>query len=156
PVDRAAPRRSHAFFAGTIPANRRAMTRHRALRRSLLRSITALAALAPALGACLGGDPAPEDGSGRIDRALDTSKTYELASLHTGLALDVTAVSKSDGAKLQQWAYGGGANQQWKLQAAGSGAYELVSVNSGKCADVTGQSKSNGAVMEQWTCTGAK
>jgi hypothetical protein len=109
--------------------------------RSLLRPSLLLAALAPAFGGCLA-EPAPEDAFDRTEDALDAGKVYEIVSVHSGLALDVTGKSKDDGAKIQQWAYGGGANQKWKL-VPGSDGYEIVGVGSDKCLDVTGRCRTS-------------
>jgi Ricin-type beta-trefoil lectin domain len=126
----------------------------RLLRPSVIHSLVALAALAPAAGGCLGAEAAEGDDVDRTEAAIDLTKTYEIVSVNSGLSLDVTDKSTADGAKLQQWAYGGGANQQWKLQSSGSGTYEIIGVASGKCADVTDVSDANGALVQVWSCTG--
>ena len=65
----------------------------------------------------------------------------------------VSGWSTADGAALVQWACGSGsANQQWKLQPAGTGKYQLVSNHSSKCASVKDWSTSNGADIVQWAC----
>ncbi len=47
---------------------------------------------------------------------------YKLTNKYSGKVLDVRGVSTADGANVQQWSYGGGANQQWRFVAAGSTA----------------------------------
>ncbi len=73
-----------------------------------------------------------------------------------GLAWDVTGGTSAtqDGALIQLWTYGGGANQQWMPVALGGGYYKFVARHSGKCLDVTGVSTADGVQLQQWTCTG--
>jgi hypothetical protein len=78
--------------------------------------------------------------------------SLRVTSASSGLVLDVTGASTSSGAPLQQWAYGGSANQLWQLVPSGGAAYELVSVGSALCADVPGGSQTPGTATEQWTC----
>lgn len=40
---------------------------------------------------------------------------YKIINLNSGKSLDVEGVSTSNGANIQVWTYGGGANQQWQL-----------------------------------------
>ncbi|GAA1162908.1 hypothetical protein F4556_000442 [Kitasatospora gansuensis] len=68
--------------------------------------------------------------------------------------IDVTDVSTTDGAKLQLWAYGGGANQQWLPVEEAGGGYHLVNRNSGKCLDVPAASTTDGVVLQQYACNG--
>jgi chitinase len=79
---------------------------------------------------------------------------YKIVNQNSGLALDVTNQSTSNGAVVQQWDYVGGANQQWQLISVGGGYDEIVNRNSGLALDVTNQSTSNGAVIQQWAYTG--
>jgi glucosylceramidase len=85
-----------------------------------------------------------------------TSNGYYRASprFAPGLAWDVTAVSGTDGAPIQLWAYGGGNNQQWLLQPVSNGNWRFVARHSGKCLDVTGAATADGARLQQWTCNG--
>ncbi|MGI5242675.1 beta-1,3-glucanase family protein [Dactylosporangium sp. CA-139066] len=68
--------------------------------------------------------------------------------------LDVNGVSTADGALVQLWAYGGGANQQWLAVSEGGGYYHFVSRNSGKCLDVPSASTADSVQLQQWTCNG--
>jgi len=68
------------------------------------------------------------------------------------LALDVTGVSTANGAKIQLWGYGGGANQQWRPESLGGGYWRFVSRHSGKCLDVPANSVDNGVVLQQYDC----
>lgn len=69
---------------------------------------------------------------------------YALVNTSSGKCLDVEAASTASGANVQQWACHYGANQQWRIEAVGSG-YKLTSVNSGKTLDVAGGPAATGA-----------
>ena len=43
---------------------------------------------------------------------------YEILNAYSGKALEVAAWSTSDGARIQQWSWGGGDNQQWRIEQA--------------------------------------
>lgn len=78
-----------------------------------------------------------------------------LTNRNSGLALDVTGASTSDGALIEQWTPNGGANQSWQFgKAATTGYSTLVSVGSGKCLDVPNNSTASGVQLDQWTCNG--
>ncbi|MER5862984.1 RICIN domain-containing protein [Kitasatospora sp. NPDC002040] len=68
--------------------------------------------------------------------------------------IDVTGVSTADSAKLQLWAYGGGANQQWLPVEEAGGGYHFVNRNSGKCLDVPAASTADAVVLQQYACNG--
>jgi len=53
----------------------------------------------------------------------------------SGKVLDVTAVSRQDGALIQQWDSLAGANQQWQFVPLGNGYYQILNSNSGKALD---------------------
>ncbi|MFE0463234.1 RICIN domain-containing protein [Kitasatospora sp. NPDC058965] len=85
--------------------------------------------------------------------ALAGPAVNSLVNVNSGMCLDVTGSSTTDGAQLVQWTCGAGKpNQQWQLVPVAAGTYQLVSVNSGKCLDVTGGSTTDGAQVIQWTC----
>ncbi|MBL7259399.1 ThuA domain-containing protein [Paractinoplanes lichenicola] len=68
--------------------------------------------------------------------------------------LDVTNVSTADNAPIQTWAYGGGANQQWRPVDEGGGYYHYVNRGSGKCLDVPAASTADGVQLVQYACNG--
>ena len=70
--------------------------------------------------------------------------------MHSGKCLDVEGISTADGARVQQWEYWGGQNQQFKLEHVGAGWYRIVARHSGKCLDVRGVSPADGAQVQQW------
>lgn len=74
----------------------------------------------------------------------------------SGKVLDVTGGSFENGAKVQQWSFTGGMNQQWDIKDFSplSNDRYIVSVQSGKFLDVTDQSPHNGAQIQQWNYTG--
>lgn len=69
-------------------------------------------------------------------------------------ALDVVDVSTADGAGIQLWTYGGGANQQWKPVRESAGVYRLTARHSGKCLS-TPASATAGERLVQRTCDGS-
>lgn len=80
-----------------------------------------------------------------------TAAAFDIINRYSGKALDVTNVSTSDGAVIQQWDYLSGANQQWYFVPAGGGSFAIVNSLSGKVLDVTALSTDDGAVIQQWT-----
>jgi hypothetical protein len=77
-------------------------------------------------------------------------KWCKITSINSGKVLDIRDASTADGAELQQWGYGGGANQHWRLVPVSPNSYIIVSVHSSKTLDVPGHSTSNGAQIVQW------
>ena len=77
---------------------------------------------------------------------------YKITASHSGKALDVSGISRSNGANVHQWDYVGGNNQKWRAIDKGNGYFQLQAVHSGKCLDVGGWSQSNGGNIIQWGC----
>ncbi|MFJ5832504.1 ThuA domain-containing protein [Streptomyces sp. NPDC093089] len=77
--------------------------------------------------------------------------TYTVTSAHSGKRVDVRNVSQADGTPVIQYTANGGANQKWRLDAAGGGAFTLTAQHSGKCLDLQSQ---NADPVQQWTCAG--
>lgn len=75
---------------------------------------------------------------------------YHLVNRNSGMVMDVTGASTTQGADLIQWPDNGGANQEWSLQSTGDGYSYLVNRNSGMVMDVNGASTSAGANIIQW------
>jgi glucosylceramidase len=74
-----------------------------------------------------------------------------ILNLHSGLALDDTNGSTSNGTIMQQWAQvNGNANQEWTLTPAGNGYYYILNRTSGLALDDTNGSTSNGTRVQQW------
>lgn len=76
----------------------------------------------------------------------------KIVNRHSGLVLDISGGSTANGGKAIQWAYSGGANQQWQ-EVPVNGGYELVSRNSGLLLDDPGFSSSPGTQLDQWSNT---
>ena len=83
-------------------------------------------------------------------QAAQAQAPDRLMSVHSGKALDVTGVSTSAGAPIQQWGWLSGANQRWRLVAVSDDAYMVLSVHSGMALDVRGVSAADGADIQQW------
>ena len=80
------------------------------------------------------------------------SGTYQIQSVASGLALNVSGNATTNGAPVIQWPYGGGsANAKWTFVATDSGYYQIKNVNSGLDAVVQGASTSDGAKIIQWS-----
>jgi len=79
---------------------------------------------------------------------------FYILNMESGLALDDTNFSTSNGNLMQQWQPTGGANQQWNLLTLSDGNDEIVNAYSGKVLDDTNYSTSNGTLIQQWQATG--
>jgi Ricin-type beta-trefoil lectin domain-like/Domain of unknown function (DUF4832)/Beta-galactosidase len=83
--------------------------------------------------------------------------TYRLLARHSGKALDISGgpSATADGVLAHQWTYGGGNNQQWRIEATSNGNYKLTAQHSGKALDVDqGGITANGTKVQQWTYGG--
>ncbi|PJJ09120.1 putative secreted protein (Por secretion system target) [Flavobacterium sp. 1] len=78
---------------------------------------------------------------------------YKIIGKQSGKSVDVTDVSKNNGANVQQWSYGGGENQKWKAESIGDGYWKLINNNSGKCLEVSAYSNADGGNIQQWDYT---
>lgn len=87
---------------------------------------------------------------------LNSNPLERIVNRNSGLALDTFRASVSNGGDVVQWAYNGGANQQWQLQDAGNGYSRIVNRNSSQCLDVLQNSTADGANVVQWTCNGGE
>ena len=85
---------------------------------------------------------------------------YKIIARHSAKVLDVycpTGNCTQNEAKVQQYEYRGGLNQQWALVSVGSGYYKIVARHSGKVLDVycpTGNCTQNGAKIQQYEYLG--
>lgn len=79
---------------------------------------------------------------------------YRLLNRNSGKALDVSGGGTADGTNVQQWGYGGYANQKWTLTYLGNGQYQVLGLASGKALDVYKKSTANGANIDIWTWNG--
>ncbi len=85
--------------------------------------------------------------------AIDPNSYYRITARHSNKSLDVYGGSQDNGAKVIQWPYGGGANQQWQFKSSSDGYYTITARHSQKNANVEGGSQNNGAPIIQWPAT---
>lgn len=88
--------------------------------------------------------------SSSVTAGIISGRTYAIISKHSGKALDVRDNSSTNGALIQQWSFGGGANQLWTVTQLSGNIYKIINNSSGKSLDVSGVSTSNGAAIQQW------
>jgi hypothetical protein len=79
---------------------------------------------------------------------------FYILNRESGLALDDTNFSTSNGNLIQQWQPTGGVNQRWNLVSLPDGDDEIVNAYSGKVLDDTNFSTSNGTKIQQWQPAG--
>jgi hypothetical protein len=82
---------------------------------------------------------------------------YKIVAQHSGKALAVSGASRSNGASVVQWTYGGAAtNDEWRLVNVGDTPYyQILARHSGKAMVVKSASTAEGATVIQWTYGGA-
>lgn len=94
------------------------------------------------------------------DASLADGSVYFIEScIQSDKLIDVASSSLDDGGNVHLWSKHGGANQQWKLQSAGSekkggqtiNYYKIINVNSGKALSIDGSSYSAGVNIAQYT-----
>jgi len=91
----------------------------------------------------------------RAHHAHFSGKTLHVKGVSSGKLLDVSDVSKADGAKVHLWADTGADNQKWVFHAHDDGSFSLEAKHSGKFLDVSDVSKADGALVHQWAKTDA-
>ena len=75
---------------------------------------------------------------------------FEIQSVSSGQALDVSGGSTANNAPVIQYPYGGGSNQLWNFIPTSGGYYQIKNANSGLDLNVAGVSTANGAKIVQW------
>lgn len=75
---------------------------------------------------------------------------FEIQSVSSGQALDVSGGSTANGAAILQWPYGGGSNQLWNFIPTSNGYYQIKNAYSALDVNVAGASTANGAAIVQW------
>ncbi|WP_457334655.1 TIGR03790 family protein [Rhizobacter sp. P5_C2] len=86
-----------------------------------------------------------------VKPAADDS--YSFINVNSGKGLDVSGISIANGALIQQWTYGGAANQRFSATLDGAGLH-LQPKHDGKCLDVKDFSTVAGGQVQQWDCGG--
>ena len=96
------------------------------------------------------------DGStAQMWRILPDNGTYKIVlNSAQWMSIDVKDINRNNGAKLQLWAFGGGANQRWRVQENADGTVNFISVDTGKCLDVPEGRTDNGLLPHMWDCNG--
>jgi hypothetical protein len=75
---------------------------------------------------------------------------YKLVPRHSLKTLSVEGASLNSGAKIQQWLYSGGSNQQWNVSSLGNGYYKVISKHTGdKGLEPEGGNTGNGTRVVQ-------
>jgi beta-glucanase (GH16 family) len=83
--------------------------------------------------------------------SVNGTSYYYIKNLHSGLVVDDTNGSTSNGTLIQQWALStGNANQEWSLVSAGGGYYYIQNLHSGLVLDDTNGATANGTQVQQW------
>ncbi|MEJ2393160.1 MAG: RICIN domain-containing protein, partial [Gammaproteobacteria bacterium] len=81
---------------------------------------------------------------------------YNIASLLSGLYLDVYGARMADGTTVIQYPGNGEANQQFDVEALGDGTYSIRAAHSGKAVEVYQGNVNDGAELRQSTYTGGQ
>ena len=84
------------------------------------------------------------------------SGIFYLQNRNSGLYLDVSGSSTSDGANIVQWSFTGTKNQQFEFSHLGNGEYRITPVHSGKSLDIQALSTTDGGNLYQWIYLGGK
>lgn len=81
---------------------------------------------------------------------------YYIKNKNSGLYLDVTDGSATDGTNIRQWGYNGSDAQKFKIVYYGSGYYYILTGASSysSCLDVTNNLATDGTNIEEWTYWG--
>ena len=80
----------------------------------------------------------------------DSAGAYVLKNQGSGLVMDVSGGSLSNGAKIIQWSAQNSNNQRWNITPTDSGFVKLTAVSSGKAVSVLNASLTSGAGIVQW------
>ena len=87
--------------------------------------------------------------------SVNLSGTYEIQSVASSLALNVSGGSTTNGAAVIQYPFTSGAtNALWTFVPTSGGYYQIKNVNSGQVVNVTGGSGIQGALIVQWPASG--
>ena len=87
---------------------------------------------------------------------ISTTTYYQIVNEASGMCIDDTGGSTSNGTQLQQYTcYSGNLNQEWLFTATGGGYYEVTTYNSSTAAwNVVGLGTSPGTDMQLWAYGG--
>jgi hypothetical protein len=76
--------------------------------------------------------------------------TYKIVSRHSGKAMEAAGWLTANGTQIQQWTYGGGANQRWTVTDRGNNQFSIIGVQSGRAAEVSNWGSANGTKVQLW------
>lgn len=77
---------------------------------------------------------------------------YYIENVNSGLVLDDTNGSTSNGTQMQQWQLtSGDANQEWQINSLGNGYYTFTNRTSGLALDLTSGGLGDGTAIQQWS-----
>lgn len=79
---------------------------------------------------------------------------YTISTMATGKVLDVLGASMTDQARVQQYDYVYGLNQQWQLVSTTGDYYKIVNRLSGKVLDSVNAGTTDGVAVQQYTYAG--
>jgi len=86
---------------------------------------------------------------------IQAGSVYQILNRYSFKALEIAGWGTANQSLADQWDYLGGQNQQFKVQAAGSGRYLLTPMHvSGKCLEIYGWNGANGGIADIWAYTG--
>lgn len=95
---------------------------------------------------------------GRCPRTSSSARPpaggYVFQARHSGKCVDVPGGSRNSVTPVQQFSCTWADNQEWALQADGTGFFRIVSKFSGMCLDVAGASQQQQALVQQFPCNG--
>ena len=80
--------------------------------------------------------------------------TYRITSKNSGKSVDAYQHGTGNGTLVQQWTYGGNANQKWTVFYLGSNQYKIIGAESGRALEVAGASTADGAGIDLWDFNG--
>lgn len=78
-----------------------------------------------------------------------------LEAVHSGKLVDVSDLSRTEGAAIHQWTNLGASNQRWEYLEVARDAYVVRSMNSDLCMAPENGSNADGAKIRQYRCSGA-
>ncbi|MBN1190315.1 MAG: RICIN domain-containing protein, partial [Dehalococcoidales bacterium] len=93
-----------------------------------------------------------DDGDGLpdiLEKGNQTQTFYEIAARHSGKALSVSDSSLAEDARIIQYSYQSGENQQWDLEPVGGDWFRIAARHSGMCIEVPGNSQEDGVNVLQ-------
>jgi chitinase len=82
---------------------------------------------------------------------LPNGGTYRIYNANSGMALDDTGGSTTNGTIMQQWTSSNtDVNQEWEINSWGNGYYGIKNMHSGLTLDAAGWSTTDGTFIQQW------